>query len=145
MIKTIKTLFASRDGSQSNMYLDVLQRAVSYPNENKVMNIQYKYFLIVEDYEPEQSRWSIDMPYSMIQALIDWIIKAGVIKDEGKTNDEIMDEALPYLLIEYMKSNIDENWKTPFAIPTDDWEVYVKPVEKIVEEEILPSPIPEIL
>jgi hypothetical protein len=56
MIKTIKTLFASRDGSQSNMYLDVLQRAVSYPNVNKVMNIQYKYFLIVEDYEPEQSR-----------------------------------------------------------------------------------------
>lgn len=138
MIKTIKTLFASRDGSQSNMYLDVLQRAVSYPNVNKVMNIQYKYFLIVEDYEPEQSRWSIDIPYSMIQTLIDWIVKAGIIDVEWKSNDEILDEALPYLLLEYMKNNIDENWKIPFAIPTDDWEVYVKPVVEEIVEETLP-------
>jgi hypothetical protein len=130
MIKTIKTLFASKWGDMSPMYLDVLSRIVVYPNSNKIMNIQYRYFLIVDNMEFDQSGWNILLPYSMIQSLIDWVLKAWVISKEDKSNEEILDESVPYLLIEYMKTNIDENWKTPYAIPSDDWEVYVKPIEE---------------
>lgn len=135
MIKTIKTLFAAQSGDQSPMYLDVVSRTVTYPNTNKFMQISYKYFLMINNMETSQTWGDVELPYYMIQSLVDWVLQSWTIKDEDKTNDELLDEVLPYLLLEYMKSNIDENWKTPFAIPTDDWEVYAKPVvEEIVKD-----------
>lgn len=53
-----------------------------------------------------------------------FLVGNGII-DDNKPFEDIIDEALPYLLLEYKKNDFinEERTKTPFGIDVNDWEI----------------------
>lgn len=132
MIKSNK-LFPTEGGFESPMYLRVTKRIVEYPN-TRTMRCWFEFYLkdkrvmqdedgndVVTEFDRVMSRgWEI-LDFDSTHALIQAVQAAGFISSDLFLEDAI-EAALPYMLIEYQKTNI-RNGSMPFAIPIDDWVV----------------------